>query len=316
MVSNGSAPHTAVREPIEGIDVSSSANQPVPSRAPWHLRVLWPILAAATWLASMVYIATQLGVSGLLIGAVLSAILAALIVGVILWLGRWTPREPRLLVSAFVWGASIAAFCALWSQNGLQALVDGTLGVDAGRWIRPLIITPVTEEGFKGLFLVWLLVFHRRRIGGLLGGIVYGGLVGAGFSLVENSLYLGGAVTTFLHSDTSDPRAIATLAATLVLRVVLVPLMHPFLVAITGLGVAAAAAARRRGARVALVLAGLLIAMALHGAWDWAGLAASDPYLIYKIYAAVMLPMFLAVVILGTSLRRRQRRRTATTLAV
>jgi protease PrsW len=302
---SGAAP--VARRPIEGTDVTSSAKQPV------LIRTLWPILAAATWLASMVYIGTQLGIGGVIVGAVISAALAVPIVAVVLWCGRWTPREPRRLVSAFVWGASIAAFCALWSQNGLQALVDHTLGTDVGVWLRPLIITPATEEGFKGLFLVWLLIYRRRQLTGLLDGVVYGGLVGAGFSLVENSLYLGRAVTTFADSDTSSPHAIATLAATFVLRVVLVPFMHPFLVAITGLGVAAAARARSRGPRVALALAGLLVAMTLHGLWDWAGLAAADPYLIYKIYAAIMLPAFIAMVILTVTLRRRRRRATLAT---
>ena len=98
--------------------------------------------------------------------------------GVILWLDRWERERPRRLVSAFAWGASIAAFCAIWSQAGLQALVDTTMGTDVGAWVRPLIITPVTEEVFKGLFLVWLLIYRRRRITGLLDGIVYAGLVG------------------------------------------------------------------------------------------------------------------------------------------
>ena len=254
----------------------------------------------------MFWVATQVGLDGVIVGLPLSALVTLPIVGVILWLDRWERERPRRLVSAFAWGASIAAFCAIWSQAGLQALVDTTMGTDVGAWVRPLIITPVTEEVFKGLFLVWLLIYRRRRITGLLDGIVYAGLVGAGFSFTENILYFGRAVTAFAASDTSDVKAIAVLGATFFLRVVLVPFMHPFFVSVFGLGIAASANKHRGAARIGLPVAGLLVAIALHGVWDWAGLAASDPFLIYKIYGAVMAPVFLAVVILALVLRRRE----------
>ena len=272
-------------------------------RRAWRL---WPLLAGAAWPASVFWVATQVGPDGVIVGLPLSALVTLPIVGVILWLDRWERERPRRLVSAFAWGASIAAFCAIWSQAGLQALVDTTMGADVGAWVRPLIITPVTEEVFKGLFLVWLLIYRRRRITGLLDGIVYAGLVGAGFSFTENILYFGRAVTTFAASDTSDVKAIAVLGVTFFLRVVLVPFMHPFFVSVFGLGIAASVNKHRGGARIGLPIAGLLVAITLHGVWDWAGLAASDPFLIYKIYGAVMVPVFLAMVILALVLRRRE----------
>ncbi|MFF3441931.1 PrsW family intramembrane metalloprotease [Streptosporangium sp. NPDC002721] len=273
--------------------------------------------AGAAWLASVAWVAGRIGVDGLVAGLLLSAVVTPLVVGAFLWLDRWERERPRRLVSAFAWGASIAAFCSIWSQEGLQALVDTTVGTDFGAWFRPLVITPVTEEVFKGLFLVWLLVRPRGQITGLLDGVVYAGLAGAGFSFTENILYLGRTVTAFAASDTSDVNAVALFGASLFLRVVMVPFFHPLMVAVFGLGVAAAATSGRGGAaRAGLALAGLLVAITLHGVWDWAGLAGGDPYLIYKIYGAVMVPVFVAMTVVALVLRGREGRMIAAALPV
>jgi protease PrsW len=59
---------------------------------------------------------------------------------------------------------------------------------------------------------------------------------------------------------------------------------------------------------VGLTFAGLLAAIILHGVWDWAGLAGDDPLLIYKLYGAVMAPVFLMMLVLVLVLRRRHHR--------
>ncbi|MEV4805428.1 PrsW family intramembrane metalloprotease [Nonomuraea sp. NPDC049421] len=279
-----------------------TSTSPARSRT-WALRLL---SAGAAWLFSVVWVATQAGWSGVAAGLPLSALVTLPVVGAFRWLDRWEPERPRRLASAFAWGASFAAFCSIWSQQGLQAVVDTTMGTDVGAWFRPLVITPVTEEILKGLFLVWLLVYRRRQVTGLLGGVVYAGLVGAGFSFTENILYFGRIITTFAASDTSDVKAVALLGAGFFLRMVMVPFFHPLMVAVFGLGIAAAANKRGRGARLGLALAGLFVAIVLHGAWDWAGLAGSDPYLIYKIYGAVMMPVFLAMLVLALVVRKRE----------
>ncbi|MEU7880177.1 PrsW family intramembrane metalloprotease [Microbispora bryophytorum] len=270
--------------------------------------------AGAAWLLSVLWVATQVGVDGVAAGLPLSALVTLPVVGAFLWLDRWEPERPRRLVSAFTWGASFAAFCSIWTQQGLQAVVDTTMGTDFGAWFRPLVITPVTEEILKGLFLVWLLIYRRRRITGLLDGVVYAGLVGAGFSFTENMLYFGRIITTFAASDASNANALALLGASFFLRVVMVPFFHPLMVAVFGLGIVTAANKRSRGACVGLTLAGLLVAIVLHGAWDWAGLAGSDPFLIYKIYGAVMVPVFLTMLVLALVLRKREAKMIAAAL--
>ncbi len=270
--------------------------------------VIWPIVAAITWVGSMVWAASQASVGGVAMGLALSAIITTGTVSAFLWLDRWKRGRTRLLVSAFVWGASVAAFGAIWSQQWLQALVDAVWGADAGAWVRPLIITPVTEEVLKALFLFWLLVYRRREIAGVLDAVVVAGLVGAGFSFTENSLYLGRPLADAVQSGGTDPAAISVLGATLVIRVLLVPFFHSLMVALTAIGVGLAARSRGRGPRVLPVAIGLLAAIVLHGIWDWAGLASGDHLLIFKIYGTVMVPVFLAVFISSVVLRHREAR--------
>ncbi|MDX3853100.1 PrsW family intramembrane metalloprotease [Streptomyces sp. AK02-01A] len=273
-------------------------------------------MAGAAWIASVAWVASQIGLDGVIAGLVLSVLLAFPIVSAFVWLDRWARERPRRLVSAFAWGGSLAAFSAIWSQEGLQTLVDTTVSTDFGDWFRPLVITPVTEEVFKGLFLVWLLIYRRRQITGLLDGIVYAGLVGAGFSFTENILYLGRAITTFAESDTSDAHAVAVLGISLFLRAVMVPFFHPLMVTLFGIGIAASAGKRSQAARIGLALAGLLAAITLHGVWDWTSLAGKDPLLIYKIYGAVLVPVFLTMLILALVLRKREGRMIAASLPV
>ncbi|WP_436763621.1 hypothetical protein [Streptosporangium sp. V21-05] len=48
--------------------------------------------------------------------------------------------------------------------------------------------------------------------------------------------------------------------------------------------------------------------------WDWAGLAGGDPFLIYKLYGAVMVPVFLAMLIVALVLRGREKKTIAAAL--
>ncbi|SDK37697.1 Protease prsW family protein [Nonomuraea maritima] len=209
-------------------------------------RAVWPVGAALAWLGSMVWVGSQIGIDGVGVGLVLSTVVTLPIVAVLLWLDRRRRERPRLLASAFAWGATIAAFCSIWSQQWLHSLVDATMGTQVGEWVRPLVITPVTEEVLKGLFLLWLLVHRRREITGVLDAVVLAGLAGAGFSFTENSLYFGRAVMDAAGAAASDDTAIITLGVLLLMRVGMVPFFHPLMVALTGIGVGIAASARRR----------------------------------------------------------------------
>lgn len=280
------------------------------------LRTAWPIATVLAWAGSLLWVGEQVGPGGVALGLAASAVVTIPVIGLFLWLDRWNRKPPGLSFSAFVWGASIAAFCSIWSQQWLHLLVDATLGTNVGAWARPLIITPITEEALKALFLIWLLVHRRRQITGVLDAVVFAGLSGAGFSFTENSLYFGRAIMDVVHTAATDDGgdAVATLGVLLFMRVVMVPLFHPLMVALTGVGIGVASNARGQSGRKLSVAAALLVAIVLHGVWDWGGLASTDRYFIFKVYAAALVPIFIAMLVLAIVLRRRAGRTIATTM--
>lgn len=263
-------------------------------------------LAFLTWLASMCWIWEIIGIVGTVLGLIISALITSLVVWTFFWLGRWMPARMSSLHSAFVWGASVAAFCSIWSQEGLQVLIDMYAGEDVSRWFRPLIITPITEEAFKAVFLLWMLLKNKFEIRGLLSGVVYAGLIGAGFASTEQTLYFGKIMVSFIESSPNETEALTTLVMSFLLRGALVPYMHPLFVIITGLGISVAAGIKSYIKRWIVVLLALLTATILHGAWDWAGLASDDHFLIIKIYAFGMFPLFLVLFTFALRLRQKQ----------
>jgi RsiW-degrading membrane proteinase PrsW (M82 family) len=58
--------------------------------------------------------------------------------------------------------------------------------------VGPKRIGPLVEEAMKGLLVLLLFIGLRREFDGPLDGIVYGALVGLGFALTENAVYMIG----------------------------------------------------------------------------------------------------------------------------
>ena len=106
-----------------------------------------------SWLATLNWVWGKIGANGMAWGIPLSALITSPIVWIFLWMGNQTGGRKCLLLSAFSWGASVAALLSIVSQEGLQGFVDTHIGSDFGHWFGPLIITPVTEELSKGIFL-------------------------------------------------------------------------------------------------------------------------------------------------------------------
>ena len=112
-----------------------------------------------------------------------------------LWIDRWEPEPPRLLLLAFLWGACFAALSALVINSSAALIADEVLGRGSGDIVGAVVVAPIVEEAVKGVFLVGLLIFRRREFDGIVDGIVYAGLVAAGFAFTENILYFGRAFT-------------------------------------------------------------------------------------------------------------------------
>ena len=61
---------------------------------------------------------------GTAIGFVLSSVAMTVVVLAYLWLDRWEPEPPRLLVLAFLWGASVAVVIASITQLVAEAAIN------------------------------------------------------------------------------------------------------------------------------------------------------------------------------------------------
>ncbi|RLG19441.1 hypothetical protein DRN67_02650, partial [Candidatus Micrarchaeota archaeon] len=109
------------------------------------------------------------------------------------WLADVYEREPlRFIFSAFVWGifSALLAFA-------LNSIVSNLLGIylsqqdaaliTATTFIGTAVIAPVLEEFTKGIGVLVLAGHHE--LDDMLDGLLYGFVIGVGFSVLENWFY-------------------------------------------------------------------------------------------------------------------------------
>jgi protease PrsW len=226
---------------------------------------------------------------GLVIAVVLTAAAMAVVLAGYLWLDRWEPEPSRLLLLAFLWGASVAVVASLVLELATSAVLgDGFVLTVAG---------PAIEEAAKGAFLLIMLTGSRRReFDGVVDGLVYAGFAAVGFAFVEDIGYL----TQSFGQGTS------TEVATVVLRLVLAPFAHPLFTSMTGLGFGLAVGLPAGSSRRWLYpLAGYVGAVALHALWNGSLLFGIGGYLV--VYVLIMVPAFAGAILLSRHHRRRER---------
>ena len=239
----------------------------------------------------------NVGTGGVVVGALCALLPVGPVVAAFLWVDRWEPEPPRLLLLAFLWGACFAALTAILINSGAVLVVDSVLTRrGAGDVIGAVVVAPFVEEAVKGSFLVGLLVFRRREFDGIVDGIVYAGLVAAGFAFTENILYFGRAFA----EDGGVPMV-------LLLRGVFSPFAHPLFTAMTGIGAGVAASSRSVGVRVSSVLIGYGFAVALHALWNGSA-SLYDGQVFLGVYGYIMVPVFVAMIAVVVWQRRREQR--------
>jgi protease PrsW len=247
-------------------------------------------------------VGNSLGIGGVIVGALCALLPVGPVVATFLWIDRWEPEPPRLLLLAFAWGACVAALTALLVNSGAALIAEQVVGRGTGDVVGSVVVAPFVEEAVKGIFLVGLLVFRRREFDGVVDGIVYAGLVAAGFAFTENILYFGGAFVEDAMGGASGG-----VLATLLLRGVLSPFAHPLFTAMTGIGAGIAASSRNGPFQVFVIAVGYLAAVVLHSLWNGsASLVGGSAF--YGIYLYIMVPLFLAMVVVVVWQRRREQR--------
>lgn len=240
-------------------------------------------------------------------GAVLVGTLGALlpvgpVVAAFLWMDRWEPEPPRLMLVAFLWGACFATLGALFINSLAQLVAALSLGEAGSEIFASVFVAPVVEESLKGAFLLGLFWFRRREFDGILDGVVYAGLVAAGFAFTENILYLGRAFA----EGAADGQGGGVLAV-LIIRGIFSPFAHPLFTAMAGIGLGIAANARAGLVRVLAPLAGFAMAVVLHGLWNGSA-SVGDGAALPLVYLLIMVPLFCFTVLLVAYQRRREQR--------
>lgn len=182
---------------------------------------------------------------------------------VVRWVDRFEPEPWWILALCFGWGAVGATVGGGVStailEGATQSLFtggsDGAAALDA---FSTTVYAPIAEEAWKGLgvivvFVLGALVF--REFDGPLDGVVYGGIIGLGFTLTEDTLYIGQA------GATDGVTGFVTLT---VLRTIFAGLAHALYTSMTGLGWGLALRARSWFGRLVFPCAGFAAAVGLH----------------------------------------------------
>jgi RsiW-degrading membrane proteinase PrsW (M82 family) len=228
------------------------------------------------------------------IGFALSSVAMTIVVLAYLWLDRWEPEPPRLLVLAFLWGASVAVVISTILQLTIEAEVNPGHSDTVSPWSVALG-APLTEEAAKGLFLLLMMTGRRRNeLNSLTDCLVYAGLVGAGFAWLEDILYIGGGAS------------VSESLATAALRLIMAPFAHSLFTSMTGIGVYFALKQRNALAKALCILLGYVGAVIMHGLWNGSSLLSVEAY--FLTYLFWMVPIFVLVIALAVSSRRREQR--------
>lgn len=258
-------------------------------------RVAWIVLGLAAWWVGR-FLLGVLGVETTIVTGLVALVPLALCFLALRYIDRWDPEPWRLVAVAVLWGAAPSVLIALFAGG----LFEGAATTAWGE----LAIAPVTEEIAKGLGLLLLAVLARRHLHGAVDGVVYGGLIGAGFAFTENILYFSAAL-----SQGGD-----AFGATVFGRGVLSPFAHVLFTAMTGAAVGwATERVKGFGGLFAAWLVGLVPAMACHYAWN--ALASGVTPLSFEAgYLFTQVPLFLGAVIVALLLVVRERRLTVSAL--
>jgi RsiW-degrading membrane proteinase PrsW (M82 family) len=238
---------------------------------------------------------TGLGLQVTLLAALFAAIPLLVVVPTFLWLDRYEAEPTGLLVLAFAWGAICAPAGALFLNTGI-AIAMRLAGAEDPDVLTAVLGAPFIEEGLKGFGVLLIVLARRREFHGVIDGIVYAGLVGAGFAFSENILYLGREFVEYGQQGLTE---------LFILRCIMGPFAHPLFTAFTGIGLGLAVAVMRRPwSRVLVALGGYFIAALLHGIWN---LSAATGHLI-GAYVLFQVPLFLGFIALIVGLRYREGR--------
>nr|WP_245871270.1 PrsW family intramembrane metalloprotease [Asanoa hainanensis] len=284
----------------------------------WRVVVLFCVIGfiALCAIAMSVVLGWNIGIQATVIGLAAAILPVPVLVACFLWLDRYEPEPAVLLAVAFAWGAFVATLVSYGVNTGAVHLF-ANLGLPDS--LVAVLVAPFIEETTKALGPLLILLLFRREFSGITDGIVYCGLSAVGFAMVENILYLGGHGYAAGAEQYGPAFGAQMLILTFIVRIFLTGFAHPLFTSMTGIGLGIAARSADRWVRVCAPLAGLLVAMMLHGTWNLVptlALSTGEGLILLYGYIAVMVPVFFAVVGLTIWLRGWEGRLTERALPV
>lgn len=258
----------------------------------WFFAVLAIILVALVG-----YFLTFLGSGASIIGMIVALAPFAVVLYAVRLIDRWEPEPRGAVLFAVAWGAVASVGIALLVDLGL-AVLFGVAASPVREFFSTVVQAPVVEELAKALGILLIFATVRRAIDGPVDGIVYGALVGAGFSFTENIQYFA---ISYLDGGAGD------LTATFFVRGILSPFAHAMFTAVTGFALGLAVRRGVTGTRaLRALLIGLLGAIALHAFWNGSALLGD----FFGLYLTLQVPLFLAFLLGILALRREEARLT------
>jgi RsiW-degrading membrane proteinase PrsW (M82 family) len=261
----------------------------------------WKIVAAVAGALTILALLAIVGFAVLSFGttgAVLSILLAcvpfAMIFGCIVWIGRWDAEPWGLRIAAFLWGSAGSIILTL-SITAVLSLIIGPARTD---FQAVAIQAPIIEEFAKGIAVLAIALFLRKRFDGPVDGVVYMALVAAGFAFTENILYFGSAYSS---------GGIGGITSTFFLRAILSPFAHVIFSIPMGIVLGMA---RSRGLNrlptIGLFFAAYPLSVFLHALWNGSSVLVGDTGDWLLFYLLVQFPIFSTAIGVAIWLRRAE----------
>jgi RsiW-degrading membrane proteinase PrsW (M82 family) len=268
----------------------------------WVLGIAGLLVAALLGLLTFLLISLSLlgqggdaGPIGIIVGLLMATIPVPFYIMIILWIDRYESEPLWMLATAFIWGATVAAFLGFLINTALGAIVTAVTDAQTGAAVGATFIAPVVEETAKGLILFVFFFWKKDEFDGVIDGIVYASMVALGFAMTENIMYYGRAAIG---------GGVAGGTVIFILRGLMAPFSHPLFTSMTGIGLGLSRTSRNTFVKIAAPIVGLGLAMLMHLTWN--GSATFGGTLGFFItYFVVMVPVFLvALVAIFFALRR------------
>ncbi|HWH27111.1 MAG TPA: PrsW family intramembrane metalloprotease [Pseudolysinimonas sp.] len=295
--------HAPVSAPAEVLVASSELPSPVfaevirKRRGPVALVVVGIVLGAIAALAILAYFLLALGPGLTFTAGLLALIPLAVVLLTIRWIDKWEPEPRSGLIFAFLWGAGVSIFVALFTDVVVsQAIVSSGTPANSTILFQTVVQGPVVEELGKGFGVLLIFIVGRRFFDGPLDGVVYAATVAAGFAFSENIQYFGLQVYNAGGFDGS-------VGEIFLIRGMLSPFAHVMFTALTGLMIGLAS--KRGSIRLAIgaFVVGVIPAILLHAFWNGALFVV---YNFYVYFLFVQVPLFAIAVAGVIALRRRE----------